>query len=294
MGRGIKIGTTVVPALSMSINPQRNTIVEESFGIATQGSVYAGTYGISGSVSAGYRPSTLANIVSFVLGGNESVVAKSIETTGGFSYTTIDVADDYNNISSFASCVVNSMEFTLNTGDFARVTFNFTGIKKKANGTIAAPSYAEKISVFYNAMLTLAAATIKVKSITFRIERPVTPDYIIGSEYAEILNQSGNIAVTGTLGLAANEYSLLLNAMTTGDESVSEPSSDNVNTLGGGELIINLRKPDATAFQTITISQIYVNTGTMSGDGRQVMTKSVDFVAQISSGAENIFFSAVS
>lgn len=290
MGRGVKIGSTVVPALSLSLNPQRNTIVEESFGIATQGSIYAGTYSVSGSVTAGYRPSTLSAITNLVLGGSSK-----IDTNGNYSYTTIDVEDDFANVSSFASCVVNSMEFSLNTGDFARVTYTFTGIKKKANGSIATPSYTEPISVFYNALLTLGGTGIKVKSITFKIDRPLTPDFIIGSEYAEILNQSGNIAVTGSLGLAANEYSLLYNALTTGDESVSpQPSASNVNSLGGGILVINLRKPDASAFQTITLDQIYVTAGTMSGDGRQVMTKSVEFVAQINPSGDNVTFGTVS
>lgn len=287
-GRGIKIGSVPVPALSMSLNPQRNIITEDSFGIATQGSVYAGTYGISGSVTAGYRPSTLSTITNLVLGGSSTIA-----TTGVFAYTTVDVEDDFGNISSFASCVINSMELSLNTGDFARVTYNFTGIKKKANGSITSPVYTESISVFYNALLTIDSTAVKAKSVTLRIERPITPDFILGSEYAETIIQSGNLTVSGSLGLAANEYTQLYNAMYTSDESRPQPSNANVNLLGGGILVIELRKPGGSAFQTITVGQIYITTGTMSADGRQVMTKSVDFTAQVND-VNNVVFSAVS
>jgi hypothetical protein len=289
-GRGVKIGAYPIPALSANYQVSRNTIAEDSFGIATQGTINAGSYTTSGTIAAAYRPAALAAINNMVMGGTNT-----INTTGAYSYTTVDMEDDYSHVTSFASCVINSLELALATEDYARITYNFTGTKKAtAPGTIAAASYTEELAIFYNAKLTVAAATVYVKSLTLRIERPLTPDYIIGSEYALNLNQSGNLTVGGTLGLAASEYSLLLNALTTADEAKSQPNETNTNTLGGGELIIELRRPDGTAYQTITVTSIKVNTGSQSGEGRQVMTKSVDFLAEVNNTGSNVTFSDVS
>jgi hypothetical protein len=193
------------------------------------------------------------------------------------------------------------MELSLNSGDFARVTYNFTGITRAtdddtpANITPSA-SYAEKIPIFYNALISIdpgtGAVVVKAKSVTLKIDRPITPDYILGSEYADNLIQSGNITVTGSIGLAASEYSLLLNAMTTGDEGDSQPATTNKNTLGGGILTISLKKPNADDFQTITVGKIFVTAGTMSAEGRQVMTKSVEFTAQVNL-TENVTFGSI-
>jgi len=287
MTRGAKIGKTSIPALSANFQVTRNTIAEDSFGIATQGSINGGTYTASGSISAAYRPFALRDIVNLVLGGTDK-----INTTGAFSTTSIDIEDDYGNVTSFATgAVVNSLELSLATEDYARITFNFTGIKKAAApGSLLAALYTEDLAVFYNAKITIAAATVYAKSLTVRVERPLTPDYIIGSEYANTLNQSGNVTVSGTIGLAANEYTQLYNALTTLDESNSQPNETNVNSLSGGALVIDLRHPDSRAFQTITISNIKITTGSQSGDGRQVMTKSVDFTAVVSSDSVNIIF----
>jgi hypothetical protein len=292
-GRGVKIGAYPIPALSANYQVSRNTIAEDSFGIATQGTINAGSYTTSGTIAAAYRPAALAAINNMVMGGTNT-----INTTGAYTYTTVDMEDDYSHVTSFASCVINSLELALATEDYARITYNFTGTKKAtAPGTIAAASYTEELAIFYNAKLTIdsggGATTVYAKSLTLRIERPLTPDYIIGSEYALNLNQSGNLTVGGTLGLAASEYSLLLNALTTADEAKSQPNETNENSLGGGELIIELRRPDGTAYQTITVTSIKVNTGSQSGEGRQVMTKSVDFLAEVNASS-NVTFSAVS
>lgn len=287
MTRGAKIGAYSIPALSANFQVTRNTITEDSFGIATQGTINGGSYGVTGTIGAAYRPQALSAINNMVMGGTGT-----IDTTGAYSYTTVDLADDYGNTTSFASCVINSLELALATDDFARITYNFTGIKKKAAGTIAAASYTEELAIFYNAKLTVASATVYAKSITLRIERPITPDLILGSEYAINLNQSGNITVSGTIGLAASEYTLLLDALTTSDESRSQPNEENANTMGGGTLEILLRHPDGTAYQTITVTSIKVSTGSQSGDGRQVMTKSVDFMAEVNASS-NVTFGSI-
>ena len=291
MTRGAKIGDTSIPALSANFQVTRNTITEDSFGIATQGTINGGSYGVTGTIGAAYRPQALSAINNMVMGGTGT-----IDTTGAYSYTTVDLADDYGNTTSFSTCVINSLELALAIDDFARITYNFTGTKKKAAGTITAASYAEDLAIFYNAKLTIDDDAIYAKSLTLRIERPVTPDFILGSEYAINLNQSGNITVSGTLGLAASEYDLLLDALTTDDESRSQPSEENQNTMGGGTLVILLRHPDGTAYQTITVDSIKVTTGSQSGDGRQVMTKSVDFMAVISGASpahDNITFGPI-
>ncbi len=281
MARGVKVDDNIMPALSANFQVNRNTIAEDAFGIATQASINGGSYTISGSIGAAYRPTELLPLINLVLGGSDG----KMKMDGTFSTTTVYIEDDYDNVTTIETAIINSLEFALATEDFARITFNYTGTSYASGGSaITSADYTDDLAIFYNALLTVASVSVYAKSLTLRIERPLTPDYIIGSEYAVNLNQSGNITVSGSLGLAASEYTLLAAALTTGDEGESQPRSANKNELTGGTLLINLMHPNGTtAYQTITIKNLKITTGSMSAEGRQVATKNVDFVAAIAS-----------
>ncbi len=297
MARGAQIGTTAMPALSANFQVNRNTIAEDAFGIATQASINGGSFSVTGSIAAAYRPAALAPIVNLVLGDDTG----TINLSGSFTTTTISIADDYGNTTTFAAgCVVNSLELSMQSDDYARITFNFIGTSKKAiSDAIGSSSlyYTEELAIFYNAMITLDPGTgadpVYAKSITLRIERPTAPDNILGSEYATTVNQSGNLTVSGNIGLAANEYDQLTNALNTDDDASDQPASDNKNLLSGGILKIDLHRPDGSDYQEITVDNIKITTGSQSGESRQAMTKSVDFVAEINN-SYNVVFGAVS
>ena len=315
-GRGIQIQDKDgadginVPAMSVNFNVNRNQITEESFSIATQSKIYAGNYSVTGSFSAAYRPTIFADITKYVLGN--AAVADGIDVNGfdqTNDYASITIQDDNDNYYSFASIVINSMELTLNSNEFAKVTYNWIGIQKgTTNAAIESPDFSEDIPLFYNAILSKSDPTVetseqnikfvrtggnnptsggfKAKAVTIKIDRPMTPDYILGTEYAYTMVQSGQMTVSGTLTFSPSEYEMLEKAMITDDEGNGhiEPNAKNKNEWGAYKIILALNKSNGSgALEVITIDKALITSMDTSAQGANVFDKKVDWVAQIKS-----------
>ena len=300
MTRGVSVqkngGTMVaIPAMSASWSVNRSTVTEDAFNRATQTAILGGTYSVTGSISAAYRPTALETLNLGVLGSNST---GNIDTTGDFDGDGDNCAggfninyggNDTNDKYSFTNCVFNSMELTLNANEYAKVTYNWIG--RMAPSSHTAPTaittaYNEDIPVFYNAVLNYDG-TIKAKGVTLKIDRPITPTFALGSEYARKFDQSGQLAVSGSLSLSSAEYTKLQSSLATGDEAHpnidASTSPTNANSISKATLTITLQKSNGSAaIKVITVSNVGITEASLNIQGMNALDKSINWIAQIS------------
>ena len=282
---------TSLPITDFSFNVTRNLIAEKSMNVSGEPKIYGGTYGVTGSLSAAYRPDSFSTIISHGLlsktswtTGTASGIGDFAETTNGYkNFFNIACGDEYGNISAFASCAFTSCELSLRAGEMGKISFNWVGVKKAGSppASIETPSYSGDIPIFYNATLTIGGALAKVTGLTIKVNRPLSADdFVLGSEYTQSVIQSDSCTVEGTINLSNKEYAKIESAITTGDEvNWDNLSAAKTNTVNLGAVSIQFNNPagTGTALGGIYITKMMLSTADVSVSGRQRFEKTLNF-----------------
>lgn len=288
-----------LPITDFSFNVNRNPITEKAMNVSGEPKIYGGTYGVTGSLAAAYRPTEFSTIIAHGVmsktswsSGASSGIGDFAESTNGYkNFFNIACGDEYGNISTFASCAFTSCELSLRSGEMGKVTFNWVGVKKAdANpASISTPSYSEDIPIFYNAVLQIGGALAKITGITVRINRPLSSDdYVIGSEFTQSIIQSDSCTVEGTLNLSNKEYAKIQTAITCGDgtnddeaewDQLDEAKSNAIN-MGVMSLQFNNPSGSGTALGGIYLTNMMISTTDVSVTGRQRFEKTLNFRCQ--------------
>lgn len=209
---------------------------------------------------------------------------------------------------------ISNTQITLAAKDFVKFTANFTG--RSAEAYQAAYSSSTAISgepsVFYNATLRFtpeggSATSLKCNNFNISLARTIDEDstVLIGSQFKTDLVYSGVVELRGTIGLDPNEWERLYTVIAgSNDPSLETLDEGKVNFLGttcdgtvlanaipAGRLEIILHTPDGTR------PSGYINVGTAkltetsrSKTGQQQYTKSISYVAEVSSEATKQFY----
>jgi hypothetical protein len=276
--RGVSIsrsGGTVayVPVTGASINPTRSLINEQSFGSAGEAKIYDG-----GVINTGSFDGALRNIdvVKYAI---TDVMDVMCGTLAALPYNTIVIGDDTNGL-SFASTAINSFELSLTVKDYAKVKYNFVSCKV---GTVAAitgvtspTSYADPIPIASVSQISCPDAGIKFSAITINGQIPIDQDYyVIGTKQLYDILQSGNGSLSGTLTLASSEWLGL------------QKAAGDCGDIG--TITLTLNTPGATCsdpavlIATITITNVKIESGSASAQGRARFDKTINWRAEVNS-----------
>ena len=286
-----------LPITDFSFNVARNPISEKAMNVAGEPKIYGGTYGVTGSLSAAYRPAEFATIITDGLmckgtgGASAAGIGDFAEATSGYKcFFDLTCGDEFGNTSSFASCAFNSVELSLKAGEMGKVSFNWVGVRELASGgSITTPSYDGDIPIFYNAVLTFGSTLIKATGLTIKINRPLSADdFVLGTEYTQGIIQSDSCVVEGTINLSNKEYATLVSAATTGDTTNwATLNAAKTNTVAMGAMTLQFNNPagSGTALGGIYIPNMMVSTVDVSVSGRQRFEKTLNFKCQTTSTA---------
>lgn len=282
---------TSIPVTDFTFNVNRNPVAEKAMNVAGEPKIYGGTYAASGSLTAAYRPMEFATLIAQGIfcnnswtTGTTSGVKDFAEATSGYkNFFNIACGDEFGNVSAFASCAFTSCELSIRSGEFGKISFNWVGTKKisGANPSISTPSYSGDIPIFYNAVLQVGGALVKVTGLTVRFNRPLSSDdFVLGSEYTQSITQSDNATIEGTINLSNKEYAKVTSAITTGDESNWDNlSAAKTNTTALGTLSMQFNNPDgsSTPLGGIYLTNMVISTVDVSVSGRQRFEKTLNF-----------------
>lgn len=289
--RGLSVdGTNLLPVSSVSVSVARNLISEETMSAVGESKIFGGTYLSNGSIEAPYRTS-IDDLVAKLFGG--VVTGGVVDLPSSPCYSYIYLSDEYGNGVKVASCLITSMDLNVQTKDFAKVSFNWIGgqVVSNAQNFTTAPTYSDELGVFYNTIITVASASVQCTGVSVKVERPIDQDYyVLGSEFLQDFVQSGSVQVSGSITLAAKEWSTLNTVLNSNSTDTVTPSATNKDDVALGTIKISLHKPDgSTVFRTITIDACRISDASASVQGRNKFEKTVNWRAEINSSS-NIKF----
>ena len=294
--RGFSVGGTSYAVSSVNFTNTRNSITETTMGSVGSPKIYGGTYLVTGSIEMPFRKTAAGVLIGNLFGGEISGGIIDIPSSGQW-LTNLIIADENGFGVTFASAMVTSMDLSMQVKDMCKCTFNFMGIKATAGAVTALPDYTEEIPIFYNSLVTVASATAQAMGVTIHVERPIDTDYyVLGSEFLQDAVQSGPAVISGSLSLAPKESTVLTNAISSVASDTVAPVATNKNGLDLGtggtaaaSLVLNLRSPDGTsAIQTITVDLIKLSDWSMSANGREKFTKTLNWLGIIDGSTYNI------
>jgi len=226
--RGFAIGSTAIPVSSVNATITRNAIVESTMGSVGAPAIYGGVYSASGTLEAPYRTDVEPLIIS-LFGG--PIANGVVDTSASSILTNVTLADQYVGI-TFASSTVTSMDLTMQVKDYCKTSFNYIGVKGAAGAVTTQPSYTNPVAIFYNALLTVASATVSAMGVTIHVERPIDTDYfVLGTEFLQGFNQSGPAVISGSITLAPPEATLITTAINLASADTVSPSNTNANPV---------------------------------------------------------------
>ncbi len=285
--RGFAIGSTAIPVSSVNATITRNAIVESTMGSVGAPAIYGGVYSASGTLEAPYRTDVEPLIIS-LFGG--PIANGVVDTSASSILTNVTLADQYVGI-TFASSTVTSMDLTMQVKDYCKTSFNYIGVKGAAGAVTTQPSYTNPVAIFYNALLTVASATVSAMGVTIHVERPIDTDYfVLGTEFLQGFNQSGPAVISGSITLAPPEATLITTAINLASADTVSPSNTNANPIALGSLVLVLRNPTGTTdIRTITINSIVLSDLNISGEGMSKFGKTINYQGIIN-GSSNIKF----
>jgi hypothetical protein len=271
--RGVSIDGTTVPVTSATINPARSLIIEQSFGSAGESKIYDGSMVVSGNFEGAYRADGLVEDAIV------DIMSVMSNTTASLTPHALVIGDENGGV-AFAVTVINSFELTLNVKDYTKVNLGFVTSSAGTSSSISATtSYATAIPVSTTSQITCTAAGTNFSGITIRGEIPIDQDYfVIGSKNLVALLQSGNGTLSGSLTLAASEWTGLLKAV---------GSCGNIGTIA---LTLNTTDSStcaSTVAATITITDVKIESASASGQGRARFEKTLNWKAEVNTTANN-------
>jgi hypothetical protein len=209
---------------------------------------------------------------------------------------------------------ISNTQITLAAKDFVKFTANFTGRAAEAYQTAysSGTAISGEPAVFYNASLRFtpeggSATTLKCNNFNISLARTIDEDntILIGSQFKTDLVYSGVVELRGTIGLDPNEWERLYTVIAGSSDTTLETLDEGkVNFLGtvcdgtvlanaipAGRLEVILHDPDGLR------PSGYINVGTAkltetsrSKTGQQQYTKSISYVAEVSSEATKQFY----
>jgi hypothetical protein len=286
--RGFAIGGTAIPVSSVNATITRNAITETTMGSVGAPAIYGGVYSASGTLEAPYRTDIEPLIIS-LFGG--PIANGVIDTSASSILTNVTLADQYGVGITFASSTVTSMDLTMQTKDYCKASFNYIGVKGATGAVTTQPSYTNPVAIFYNALLTVASASVSAMGVTIHVERPIDTDYfVLGSEFLQGFNQSGPAVISGSITLAPPEATLISTAINLASADTVAPANTNANPIAIGSLVLVLRNPTGTTdIRTITINSIVLSDLNMSANGMDRFGKTINYQGIINS-SNNIKF----
>ena len=290
--RGLSVdGTSLLPVSGISMSVARNLIAEETMAAVGESKLFGGTYLSNGTIDAPYR-TDLDIFVEKLFGQAVTLGLGDLPVSGAW-FNNIYVSDEFGHGYKVASVMITSMDLSIQTKDFAKVSFNWIGGDASADNRSfsTAPTYSSQLSVFYNTVIKVNGTTIKCMNISVRVERPIDQDYyILGHEYLDDYVQSGAVTVSGSIGLGPKEWSDLQNALSTGDPFPGVVQSANANNIEFGSIKIQLADPTGTTvFRTIDIPNCKISDSSSNVTGRNKFEKTINWRAETTASNKIIF-----
>lgn len=272
MTRGISItGVGSIPISSVSVNYQRNPISEQAMGLGGEPIILDGTHVVTGSFEAPYRPSSFSAFI------NDIIDVMSGDSSSLTEYTSVHISDEYGSGVGFSNVVVNSFDISMQVKEYAKITCGFIAKQKTSFSAVGAATYTGAYPVFYDSVVTIGESdNIQASGFSVKGEIPIDQDnFIIGSNYLEDIIQNGNGTFSGTLSLAAKEWTKYQASMGMNSNNGYERGSF------GNSVTLNLG--DGTSSWVIDIPTMNFADNSLSGQGHNRFEKSINWRAPVNS-----------
>jgi hypothetical protein len=177
----------------------------------------------------------------------------------------------------YKGAAVKEMTLTMDAKDFVKAKFAWLA-KDIESVTYTEPTYtAEEPCLFYGASVSVDSTEIaQGKKVEMKIGKNIRDDnFVIGSFKLSGLAINGVSDISGTITFTELEYAHMKNAAFS---DVAETTIPAGNTLFTGALALSFTNPAGTEVMTITAADCNFTKSNRSMQGRQEITKSVDFV----------------
>lgn len=292
---------------SFQQNANREVVIEESIDQVAASAIYGGTYAVSGSFEAAFRPTSFqsSNLLMGIM-GLQTVTANNYKLSQIPASLALKVVDEQASTASMKGATViyrgvgiTSFEMNLNVKEYARSTINWIARQAEVYDTFYNSNSAitDEPAIFYNAVLTFGASQLLCKGVTLSLSRQMDQDYFyIGSEFLQGLYYNGLTDLGGTITLGAGDWTRI-RTMIAGsatdamlDVGKTEFSGNTANAIPYGALVLKFMTTNGTA-QTalITVDECKLTEASSSVQGRNQFEKTVNWKAVLNPAAGKDF-----
>jgi plastocyanin len=289
---------TLVGVLATSVDDpiDRGAIKEETLDNINVKTVYGGGLKLSGSIEGSLRPVQMKDLIYSALGVEGASGGNGVYTLGYPKALVLEIGEDIagtNLAIKYKGAAVKDLTLTMDAKDFVKAKFGWIA-KDIESVAYSEPTYsAEEPCLFYGASISLGGTAIaQGKKVDFKVGKNLREDnFVIGSFKLSGLAINGVGDVSGTVTFTELEYNQMKAAAFSATNVSSIPAG---NTLFKGALALTFTNPAGATVMTISAANCNFTKANRSMQGRQEITKSVDFIISGDDLAITIMNSAVS
>lgn len=260
---------------TIDYNVDRGAMKDDTTESYFTSAAYGGALMVSGSMDSAWRPTSMAPLLTCLMGTPSTGVYTLGEPTVG----VIQIGEKVGAITKardFYGVGVKSCEFTFEAKEFVKTKWEWLSSEPKdATYDTAVTFPAEDPLVFWRATLAIGATTIYSKSCSLTIDRGLDDgQFVLGNYKLYRLVRTGVTDVSGTLTITEEQVDEIDRAMYGTTTGTGMPTD---NALGEGTLTITCLKVNGSAGATFSCPVKYTVTSN-SVDGVGEYDKKIEFI----------------
>lgn len=274
-GNAPTVSTDGIKVQTFDYSSDRGALKDDTTDNYFTSAAYGGALMISGSIDSAWRPTSMAPLLTSVMG----TPAVGVYTLGEPIPAVIQIGEKVGTVEKardFYGVGVKSVEFTFEAKEFVKAKWDFLASEIKDTTYDTSVTYpAEDPLVFWRASLDIGGTAIYSKSCSLKIDRALDDgQFVLGNFKLYRLVRTGVTDVSGTLGVTEEQVDEIDRAMYGSTSGTSVPAD---NPLGSGTLTITCLKVGGTAGATFVLPVKYTVTSN-SVDGVGEFEKEIEFI----------------